>query len=346
VTRRRAIEAAVVAAAICTGVFWSNALAFHEVNLAPHERLDELRQIGKEIEGKGPALMTDYEPYGVRHFLREADPEGASELRRRRVPLQDGRLLERLGYADIDEFRFDGILPYRTLVLRRSPAGSRPPSVYTLVRRGRFYDVWQRPKQPALRVLDRLALGTRTDATGVPRCSDVRALGRRAGQAAPGGRLAVARHSPVTVMLLPRGVYTRSWEPTGIAALTPHGAGGVQMTVRISRRGRYGFWIGGSFRGMLELRVDGRQVSRRHHQLAHAGPYQPLGEVQLDTGTHQVSLRYTESDLSPGSGGRPFPLGPLLVGRGSAEPVVSFVPPASAGSLCGRRLDWVEAVAP
>ena len=50
--------------------------------------------------------MTDYEPYGVRHFLREADPEGASELRRRERAAAQWRSGSRgCGYADIDEFR-------------------------------------------------------------------------------------------------------------------------------------------------------------------------------------------------------------------------------------------------
>ena len=31
--------------------------------------------------GDGPALETDYDPYGARHFLRKLDAEGASELR-------------------------------------------------------------------------------------------------------------------------------------------------------------------------------------------------------------------------------------------------------------------------
>jgi hypothetical protein len=345
-TRRRAIEAVVLAAAIAAGVLWSNALAFHEVSLAPHDRLEELRQVGEEIAGEGPTLMTDYEPYGVRHFLREADPEGASELRRREVPLRSGAWLARLGYADIDEFRIDGVLVYRTLVLRRSAAGSRPPSVYTLVRRGRFYDVWQRPEEPALRVLDRLPLGARTDATGIPRCRRVLALANRARASGPKGTLAVARHMPIKIALLPSGTFSRSWEPTGVAALTPHGPGNAELSIETRTAGRYGFWIGGSFRGALELRVDGRPASRHRHWLSHTGPYQPLGEMQLGPGPHQVTLRYSEGDLHPGSGGRPFPLGPLLVGQGSAERAISFVAPADALSLCGRRLDWVEAVAP
>ena len=79
-----------LAAAVAGGVLWSNALGYGDVNLAPHGQLAELEEIGERVAGEGPSLMTEYSPYGVRHFLREADPEGISELRRRTIPLADG----------------------------------------------------------------------------------------------------------------------------------------------------------------------------------------------------------------------------------------------------------------
>ena len=42
----RRVEAAVVARAIAGGVLWSNALAYHEVWLAPRGQLHELETIG------------------------------------------------------------------------------------------------------------------------------------------------------------------------------------------------------------------------------------------------------------------------------------------------------------
>ena len=47
--------------------------------LAPRARLAELDQVGTRFAGQGPTLMTETEPYGVRHFLRNLDPEGAAE---------------------------------------------------------------------------------------------------------------------------------------------------------------------------------------------------------------------------------------------------------------------------
>ena len=110
------------------GSSWSNALGYGGVSLAPHGQLAELEEIGERIAGQGPALMTEYEPYGVRHFLRDADPEGISELRRRTIPLLDGTLVEKGESADTDMVDPAALAAYRTLVLRRSPAQSRPPA--------------------------------------------------------------------------------------------------------------------------------------------------------------------------------------------------------------------------
>src|SRR5207302_1104589 len=171
--RGRRVEAAVLAAAIAGGVLWSNALAYHAVWLAPRSQLSELEQIGKHFGGQGPTLMTEYQPYGVRHFLRRMDPEGASELRRRAVLLRSGGMLQKGAYADIDDFQLDGVLVYRTLVLDRSPVASRPPSVYRLVWSGRYYEVWQRPEPPDVRILAHLSFGNGLQAVATPSCSDI-----------------------------------------------------------------------------------------------------------------------------------------------------------------------------
>src|SRR5207247_6479829 len=111
--------------------------------------------------------MTSYEPYGARHFMRNADPEGASALRRRFDYLRNGEMLDKGESADIDRLRLDGILAYRTLVLRRGPAASRPPSVYRLVRSGPYYEVWQRPASGRPTILEHLSIGDATQAAAV-----------------------------------------------------------------------------------------------------------------------------------------------------------------------------------
>ena len=95
-TSGRRVEAVVAAALVTGGVLWSNVLAYGNVNLAPRDQLAELEHVGHDFAGQGPALMTEFQPVGVRHFLRRLDAEGASELRRRLVPLRDGTTLAKL----------------------------------------------------------------------------------------------------------------------------------------------------------------------------------------------------------------------------------------------------------
>ncbi len=148
--RGRRVEGLVALAAVALGVFWSNALAYQHVNLAPRAQLAELEQIGEMYAGSGPALMTEYQPYGVRHFLRRLDAEGASELRRRPVFLRDGSMLAKGRFADLSAFLPSGVNEYRTLVLRRSPVASRPPAAYRLTWSGHYYEVWQRGEAIAI----------------------------------------------------------------------------------------------------------------------------------------------------------------------------------------------------
>jgi hypothetical protein len=323
---------------------WSNALAYSEVNLAPRDRLAELQQIGERIAGQGPTLMTDYEPYGVRHFLRKADAEGASELRRRTVPLRSGQPLQKLAFADIDEFQLEGLLVYRTLVLRRSPAASRPPSEFQLVSRRRFYEVWQRPAAPS-RIVARLPLGGRFQAGSTPSCSRVLRLARTAGDT---GRLTALERPKASLLELSRAARPPSWrsDPNNPASLYPQSAGTLEGSVTVPRAGRYWLWLGGSFRRRIDVLVDGRLVARERHELSHSGHFVPLAELELGRGAHELTLRYGEADLHPGSSGPPFPFGPLVLAADTIDTPLTEVPARHARALCGKRLDWVEALSP
>jgi len=116
------------------------------------------------------------------------------------------------------------------------------------------------------------------------------------------------------------------------------------MTHFAATPGRYEIWIGGSFVGRLTASVDGRGVGSARHQLEWSGQYVDLGTAKLAAGGHTVTLHYTVGGWRPGSHGlAPFPLGPLVVAPAASPRLVSMSP-ANARSLCGRRLDWVEAL--
>jgi hypothetical protein len=303
---------------IAAGVLWSNALQYHDVWLAPRGQLHELETIGREFAGQGPALMASYEPYGARHFLRRVDPEGASELRRRYVYLTNGKLLPKGASADIDRIRLDGLLVYRTLVLRRGPAASRPPSVYRLVWSGRYYEVWRRPDRPRRTIVEHLPLGNASQASGVPRCADVLRL------AAKGSSLVTARR------------------PEAETIAYPPASGSVAVRVIPPSAGVYRLWLGGDWFGLASLSVDGREVGSKREELNWPGLYTELGRVRLSAEAHVFRLDYETGGL--GSGGIPYSFGPLVLSGADEREPVETVATGRAGSLCGRRLDWIEAV--
>ncbi|MDP9243515.1 MAG: hypothetical protein M3O77_00350 [Chloroflexota bacterium] len=335
------VEGAMLALVVSGAVLWSNVLQYHDVWLAPQAQLHELESIGNHFSGQGPSLMTEFMPYGVRHFLRKIDAEGASELRIRQIPLRDGQLLQKGAYANIDDFQLGAVLVYRTLVLRRSPAESRPPSSYRLVRKGRFYEVWQRPQQGERPILEHLPLGNDLEPAAVPSCADVLRLARVAG---PTGLLAAVERPPSVVIDLSRGSVPHSWGFDQSGGVIPGGAGMLQTSARVPATGRYGLWLGGSFRDRLEILVDGRRVGTVRDQLNYSGQYTPFGVADLGPGSHVVMLRYSGPDLQPGSGGPQFAMGPLVLSTASADLPVTYVQPTAARMLCGRALDWVEAV--
>jgi hypothetical protein len=330
--------AVALAVAMGAGVLWSNALAYHDAWLAPRGQLAELQSIGKRIAGQGPTLMTEYEPYGARHFLRNAAPEGDSELRRRVDPLRGGGTVPKSGYADIDRLQLAAVMQYPSLVLRRSPVESRPPSPYALTWSGESYQVWQR--RATASPLEHLSLGDATAPAARPGCTAVRALARRPGVR----RIAyVARQNPL-ILGLDRAALPNGWETAAGGAVLPGASGSVTLPVRVPRRDRYAVWLGGSFRGEVTALMDGVAVGSADDQLNNNGQYTELGTKRLGPGPHRLTLSYDSGGWSPGAGGAPFAAGPLVLAPArSAEPV-RYVQPPQARSLCGRTLDWIEAL--
>lgn len=319
---RRVAEAGIVALAIAVGVIWSNALQYHKVLLAPRGQLHELETIGNLIAGQGPTLMTDYQAYGARHFLRRGDPEGASELRFRFDFLTNGHTLNAGESADIDRFRLDSVRVYRTLVLRRGPAESRPPSVYGLVWSGRYYEVWQRPVHPAQTLVEHLGLGDASQAAAKPKCSQIMRLARL-----PGVTTLATATRPQAIWL---------------GGLLLSGESRFQVT--LDAPGRYIAWLGGDWDGLSSIWVDGHEVGSRRMELNWPGVFSELGEMQLAAGRHIVTVKSVRGGWRPGSAATPYSYGPAALSAVDAREPVETVAPADARSLCGRRLDWVEAL--
>jgi hypothetical protein len=336
-----------LAAALLGGVLWSNALAYRDVNLAPRAQLAELEQIGHRFAGQGPALMNDYEPYGARHFLRSLDAESVSELRVHVIPMRDGAQVTKGSSADLDRFPPSSIEPYRTIVLHRSPLESRPPANYRLVWSGRYWEVWQRPASGGRAIVADLPLGDGFQSGATPDCSSVLSL---AGRVPPGGALAAApRTPPVAIDLTKVAHVPDGWvpDPAHAGALEPAKPGSLVTGVIVPRNARYAIWLGGTFKSRVRVYVDGRLAASARGVLQWE-PAVRIGSVSLTAGqVHQVRIEYDgPSFLHPGSGGIATGMGPLVLSDERGSRRVLELPPAQARSLCGRYLDWVEAIGP
>ena len=324
---------------LAAGIVWSNVLGYHGASLAPGEQYAELSAIGQRIAGQGPTLMTEYSPYGARHFLRDADPESASELRVRPDPLISGQELEKGGTADIDQFQLAAVLAYRTIVLQRAPTVSRPPSPYRLVFEDRWWQVWQRPALIAPPIVAHLPLGDEIAPGAVPACSAVVALAHEPGVV---GLIGAPVRNPVVVAVA-SGNHPADWS-TGTSFLALSGSGTASIPITVPATGRYSVWLGG-----IDPRADhdhrrrpvGRLGRRRG---AGGGQYVPFGDIGLSAGAHVLRLHRSRGLLVPGTGGPADVVGPLALRLDASNPPLVRAPAADATRLCGRTLDWVEAI--
>lgn len=351
--REGRLAALLVGGAISIGVLGSNALAYHGASLAPHDRLEELREIGERQRDAGPTLYTEFEEFG-KHFLHPADPTAPNEAFQ--VPLDVAASGARFAHPlDLDAAGAAYLDQFGTIVTRRSPVASRPPAGWELSSSGRWYDVWER-RDDAPEVLAHLPLGGDLSAGAPARCVDVRRLARQA--RAAGAQLAAATSTrplallPTRVEDLPGGWPADGGTPNTVIT---EGQGQITGTVEVPRAGRWSVWLGGSFARPVTVEVDGRAVGTLGDELSGPGQYAPVAVLDLDAGSHEIRISRGGGSLEPGNGSGPSRrLGPLMLlpepaggdADAAAAEQVRTLDPEQWRSLCGESLDWVEIVRP
>ncbi len=364
----------VVMLVIAGGVLWSNVLSYTDTTIAPRDRMAELQHIGELVKGKGPTFENEYEVYGDRHFLREGAPVEPAEYRPVTVPLRNGAVLTKTAWANLDAFPLSTLLPYRSIVTRRSPTESRPPSTYQLVYQGRYYQLWQRPES-APTILEDIPYGEPNkypycgnaesgapmpvcslNPVSIPSCPQLSRIGARAAKE-KAHLVAYQRAEPDVVrgdeMQWP-GAWLHQSESHTLTATVPGTAKG-QIAIPSSQT--YELFLGGNFGRGFEVKVDGRNVGSVHDQLSGDFSYIPVTKLYLTKGVHTFEYTYPHAGLGPGSGESvAVPseykidflftdlLAVVLQPLNFPHSELISVGPSEATKLCGRPLEWVEVV--
>ena len=108
--------------------------------------------------------------------------------------------------------------------------------------------------------------------------------------------------------------------------------------------GRYKVWVGGSSRGRVSVEIGGQDAGSARGLLNNNGQFINLGELEFEAGSLPVAMTYERGgNLRPATGGYPFGIGPVVL-EPVGDPSIVRVAPANAQKLCGRSLDWIEAV--
>lgn len=335
----RRVEGVLLAATLAVGVLWSDALAYHDTNLAPTARFEELSRIDARFAGDGPALLPDFDEYAL-YVARRLDVSAPGyAFKPRNLGLRADGVVTGYGTSyDLDDLRLNAVRAYPLLVLRRSPQQSHPPTGYRRAFVGRYYEVWRRT--PAARsVIAHVPSGRDVYATGRPRCARVRRAAERAARAGgvlrylerPRARLVDPRKAAVSASFLKYA--------DGVAMTS---AGRIDTTVRFPRGGRFTVWLKGDFSRTTQFMVDDRVVGQVAYQSGGDGNYATPMQAQIAVGARRLTVRRPGGSWRPGddAGARLERI--LLEPEGVTRAV--DVAPARWRSVCAIDVDWVEAI--
>ena len=79
-------------------------------------------------------------------------------------------------------------------------------------------------------------------------------------------------------------------------------------------------------------------------ELGPPGSFVRVGATELPAGPLPVRIARPGNNLEPADGGTNRFVGPLVLDPVTDAPVLRYLAPRDAGTLCGRRLDWLEVV--
>lgn len=331
----------VFGAAIALGVLYSTALMYHGTQMSPTARYQELARIADRYAGQGQTLRPDFDDYAV-YFARRMDPVAPGDPQ---APVGI-RLASGAPPSYGQSVRLDDIVPasverFPLVLLQRSPFESRPPANYRLVYSGKYYEVWRRGQG---RVLDHLGAGATWSAAGDVRCTAVRKLAAAARRG--GARLAVAAAPRVTTVQVTDLPAPANWTvlPNDPQVFGTVGPGRLSTNAYVPEAGTYDVWLAGSFTRAVHVSVDRRPVGTLSDDIKYAGLAQQVGATQLTAGRNTIQIDRGGGSLAPGNGAGGA-VGPVaLTPAGGLRRPVRQLDPRDYRELCGKQVDWIEAV--
>jgi hypothetical protein len=336
--------------AVAGGVLAGNALLYHDTPLAPYARLHDLQKIGERFAGQGPTITPDFDEY-AEYYLRDDNQD--SVVNGPGLALRPGvnREAEPGGifHYDLDEFPLSFVEGFRTLVMRRNPLASRPPSNYKLVYVSSYYEVWQRDAS-AHTVLAQVDFAE-APIVGQPKaCAEAKAAARKAG---PGARLAYTQPPSGYVQVDGSNMTVSRYFLASGGTILANGPGTAVREQPIPASGTYKFFISGSFGRPVDVYVDGRHVGTAAYQVSYPDQWVLVATKGLSKGVHKIELRRGGFSLHPGSGksvdGFNRTIGPLVIIPAAAvTPPVHYESLDALPRLCRstRALRWLEIVRP
>jgi hypothetical protein len=325
------------------GVLAGAALVYAGAWVTPKERFNEIADIADRFRGEGPILVVEREEWGT-YMLRDLQPfDSWGYYPPDRVLRAGGRWAPPLPHTpDFDDYFPEFMNLFPLLFERKSPGGSRPPLNFRVAYETSHYRVWRRQgDKPALHV----PLGadsadhTRRLDCGRP---EVRALFHAARRS---GEPLVAAIPPSDRRVI---ITARDWRGHEVGeTAAPEGfvsrRGGQAVVTTSLPRGHYDAWIQGSFATGVRLFVDGTGYGEAFNDLGLPSGWHPLGRVAVRDRRAEVALVALDKPWWQSGSKRPDLTGRLVFTRRGGPSRMVTVQPQRMRTLCGRRLDWIEA---
>jgi len=339
--RRARLPAAALAAVLVGAMLLSDALAYHDVQLAPVDRMRSLERIGERFKGEprpvGQWLLEDeYEEF-AKYFMRDANENTALEVVTADFVGNELSIGLIPRHADLDQMTLDFLSKHPLIAQRRGADSSRPPADYVHDGGDAFYDVWRRTDDVEVRA--HVPQQSLFEGYGEPQCASIREL---AGQAREGEQV-VAAPAPEEVRFdFTKVAPPRGWPPYEDlpGTVRPVNPATARAELEFPSSGRWRIWVFGTTGRPIQVRVDGREAGEAQG-VNNPGEWLGAGDAEIEAGRRTVEIVRPTGSPKPGDGfvGR---LGPVVFQRVQPQELEWVDPDRAAAQLCGRRFDWLE----